>query len=132
MKHCPACGSDNVRRSSIRSEEVRVSALHSPYRCRACGSRFWVVSRRARRGIAVLALAGAALVFMAAGSVLTAHKEAAPPTEADAPAAIGDADPQAKAPGARPDDHATKSAEHSAEETFPRLVPPARSDKGRR
>ena len=45
---CPACSSFNVRRSTIRpSEALPKPRLRSPYRCRDCGERFWVVSRRA-------------------------------------------------------------------------------------
>ena len=48
LHHCPACGSTNVRRSTIRSREAGAHALRSPYRCRACSERFWVLSRRVR------------------------------------------------------------------------------------
>ena len=45
---CPACGSLNVRRSLIRPVEASAKPrLRSPYRCRECDERFWVVSRRA-------------------------------------------------------------------------------------
>src|ERR1700741_3644330 len=49
MAHqCPACKSSNVRRSSIRPAEFSSHPrLRSPYRCRNCGERFWVISRRA-------------------------------------------------------------------------------------
>ena len=50
MKHCPACGSINVRRSSVHSSETRSHGFRSPYRCQECDTRFWVVSRRARLG----------------------------------------------------------------------------------
>jgi hypothetical protein len=45
---CPACNSFNVRRSSIHPSEASAKPrLRSPYRCRDCGERFWVISRRA-------------------------------------------------------------------------------------
>jgi len=48
LRKCPSCGSFNVRRSSIRVSEVLAHhVLRSPYRCRECGKRFWVVSKRA-------------------------------------------------------------------------------------
>jgi len=55
---CPACSSSNVRRSTIRGAEASAKLrLRSPYRCRDCGERFWVISRRANYlvGLAVLA-----------------------------------------------------------------------------
>lgn len=65
LHRCPACGSTNVRRSTIRSRESGVHALRSPYRCRACSERFWVLSRKARTLTIVGIVAGfaAALVF---------------------------------------------------------------------
>jgi hypothetical protein len=60
---CPACGSVNVRRSSIRASEASKLRLRSPYRCRDCDERFWVVSRRANY------LAGVAGVATLAGAV---------------------------------------------------------------
>jgi hypothetical protein len=55
---CPSCGSDNVRRSTVREYESGAHAFRSPYRCRECHHRFWVISRRARAGAAA---AGAAI-----------------------------------------------------------------------
>jgi TPR repeat protein len=52
---CPACSSLNVRRSSIRPNEASGKPrLRSPYRCRDCGERFWVISKRANY-LAILA-----------------------------------------------------------------------------
>ena len=60
---CPACNSLNVRRSSIRAAESSSHPrLRSPYRCRDCGERFWVISRRAYYlvgFVAVVFIAGA-------------------------------------------------------------------------
>jgi TPR repeat protein len=48
QKKCPQCGGLNVRRSSTRSSEATAPHIfHSPYRCRECRERFWVVSRHA-------------------------------------------------------------------------------------
>jgi TPR repeat protein len=55
---CPACSGSNVRRSTIRESEASAKPrLRSPYRCRDCGERFWVISRRANylMGLAVVA-----------------------------------------------------------------------------
>jgi hypothetical protein len=43
---CPSCKSHNARRSSVRAAEVTFRHIFfSPYRCRECRARFWVVSR---------------------------------------------------------------------------------------
>ena len=64
LTRCPNCKSFNVRRSSVRALAASAKPrLRSPYRCRECGERFWVVSKRAYY------LAGVAGVAMAAGAV---------------------------------------------------------------
>jgi len=59
-RKCPYCGSTNVRRSGRLESEAGLHPFHSPYRCRECEHRFWVVSRRtifgAAAGGAVLAI----------------------------------------------------------------------------
>ncbi len=50
MRRCPACRSNDVRRSRVRASESDAHALRSPYRCKSCNTRFWVVSRKARIG----------------------------------------------------------------------------------
>src|SRR2546423_8641595 len=59
---CPSCGSLNLRRSVLHASEAAGPRprLKSPYRCRDCGERFWVVSRRAN-----YALGSAVLAFVA-------------------------------------------------------------------
>jgi hypothetical protein len=48
MRSCPSCGSINVRRSEMqKSDTLRQQMLLSPYRCRGCRTRFWVISRKA-------------------------------------------------------------------------------------
>ena len=56
---CPACGSLNVRRSLLHASHDSASGprLRSPYRCRDCGERFWVISRRANYALALLSIA---------------------------------------------------------------------------
>jgi TPR repeat protein len=47
-KTCPSCKSINIRRSVVRtSESVRRRLLLSPYRCRDCRTRFWVIGKKA-------------------------------------------------------------------------------------
>lgn len=69
---CPACGSLNVRRSSIRPLEADVAIkprLRSPYRCRDCGERFWVISRHANYlgGVAAIAIVAGAVAWGVGG-----------------------------------------------------------------
>lgn len=46
QRKCPACGRLNARRSSVRAYELTPRHIFfSPYRCRDCRHRFWVVSR---------------------------------------------------------------------------------------
>jgi len=47
-RKCPSCKSINVRRSTVRTSEITLRHLFvSPYRCRDCRTRFWVLSRNA-------------------------------------------------------------------------------------
>ena len=44
-RRCPSCKSLNARRSAVRTSEITMWNLFlSPYRCRDCRTRFWVVS----------------------------------------------------------------------------------------
>jgi hypothetical protein len=46
IRKCPSCKSYNARRSTVRTSEVTLRHLFlSPYRCRDCRARFWVLSR---------------------------------------------------------------------------------------
>ena len=47
MEHkCPNCGRLKTRRSSVRAYELTARHIfYSPYRCRDCHHRFWVISR---------------------------------------------------------------------------------------
>ena len=46
LHSCPSCKSFNARRSKVRSSEVTLRNLFmSPYRCRRCRTRFWVLSK---------------------------------------------------------------------------------------
>ena len=67
---CPACSSSNVRRSTIRGSEGSAKPrLRSPYRCRDCGERFWVISRRANYivGLAVVASVAGTIAWNVGG-----------------------------------------------------------------
>jgi len=81
QRTCPECGGLNVRRSSIHArEELAQHTLLSPYRCRDCRERFWVVSRNAYY---LAAIVGVALVVGAlAGSIgFTPEKRASVPDQ---------------------------------------------------
>jgi len=46
VRTCPSCNSLNVRRSSVRAAEITSRHIFlSPYRCRDCHERFWVISK---------------------------------------------------------------------------------------
>jgi hypothetical protein len=59
-RRCSHCGSTNVRRSGRVESEAGAHVFHSPYRCRDCDRRFWVVSRKTIFG----AVAGGAMFFI--------------------------------------------------------------------
>lgn len=84
---CPACGSLNVRRSSIRSFETSAKArLRSPYRCRDCGERFFTISRRARDLLSlagILIVAGTVAWSMGGISNQTPHEPQPPKADAE-------------------------------------------------
>jgi uncharacterized protein len=55
-RKCPLCHQSNVRRSKADSSEPRLRRiLLSPYRCRDCRARFWVVSRTTYHFVAAIA-----------------------------------------------------------------------------
>jgi hypothetical protein len=63
QRKCPYCRKSNVRRSSIRTAELTARHIFlSPYRCRDCQERFWVISRN------VYFLAGIIGVALAVGA----------------------------------------------------------------
>ena len=65
-RKCPKCGKTNVRRSAVRTPELTARhILFSPYRCRDCRERFWVISGNAYilAGIVVLSLAAGGLAW---------------------------------------------------------------------
>ena len=67
---CPACGGTNLQRSGIRRSEAGTHAFRSPYRCKDCRHRFWVISRRTRIGALAIAASLAAVAAVAAGALL--------------------------------------------------------------
>jgi len=76
-RQCPHCGSISVRRSGRLESESGTHAFHSPYRCRDCEQRFWVISRKTLFGAAaggtVLALA-----LILSGIALLGRHDSAP------------------------------------------------------
>ena len=67
---CPACGGTNLQRSGIRRTEAGTHAFRSPYRCKDCRHRFWVISRKTRIGALAIAASLAAVAVVAAGMLL--------------------------------------------------------------
>ena len=69
---CPNCKSFDVRRSSVRTLAASTRPkLHSPYRCRDCGARFWVISKRAfyLAGVAGITIVAGAVAWNAVGAL---------------------------------------------------------------
>lgn len=116
MKRCPACGSPNVQRSGLRASERGSHALRSPYRCNACETRFWVLSRKARIG----AFAASVILLTASaieGGPFLLARYAARHASGPADAPLTDAVPDRLANGAR-----------SIDATAPELLPPGAAD----
>ncbi len=64
VRRCPSCKGHNARRSKIRGTEVTARRLFfSPYRCRDCQTRFWVISRNTYQFAALIGVAIAAGVI---------------------------------------------------------------------
>ena len=83
---CPNCKSFDVRRSSVRALGAATKPkLRSPYRCRDCGARFWVVSKRAfyLAGVAGIAIVAGAVAWNAVGA-LDESRHGPKPTTLDA------------------------------------------------
>src|SRR6266446_2540983 len=69
---CPNCKSFDVRRSSVRALGAATKPkLRSPYRCRDCGARFWVISKRAfyLAGVAGIAIVAGAVAWNVVGAL---------------------------------------------------------------
>lgn len=82
---CPNCKSFDVRRSSVRTLVASTKPkLRSPYRCRDCGARFWVISKRAYylAGVAGIAIVAGAVAWNVVGA-LDESRQAAKPTGPD-------------------------------------------------
>ena len=82
-KKCPNCGSSDVRRSHFQgTDEYEHHLLRSPYRCQACGVRFFAISRKTRQAaIGVLAIA----VFVVAVFTAWRIREMLPASEPPPP-----------------------------------------------
>ena len=80
MQHkCPNCGRLKTRRSSFRAYELTPRHIfYSPYRCRDCHHRFWVISRNVYylAGIVGVALIAGALSWNVRTLMEPAHKAA--------------------------------------------------------
>ena len=83
MRACPNCGSPRVRRSVLRGPaELKVHRLRSPYRCRECRTRFWVISHKARTRMIALA----SVIMLAVAVWLVSPEEPGPAPTAPATA----------------------------------------------
>jgi hypothetical protein len=89
-RRCSHCGSTNVRRSGRLDSEAGTHPFHSPYRCRDCERRFWVVSRKTLFGAAAAAAIFVIVVFVWSGVGSIARHDA-PPAHALTPGTSPDA-----------------------------------------
>jgi uncharacterized protein len=83
---CPNCKSFDVRRSSVRTLAASTKPkLRSPYRCRDCGARFWVISKRAfyLAGVTGIAIVAGAVAWNVVGA-LDESRQAPKPMGPDA------------------------------------------------
>ena len=80
---CPSCKSFNARRSTVRTSEVTFRHLFlSPYRCRDCHTRFWVLSRNS---YVAAAMFGSLVIFGALAWTAYGLMDSTPLAEADKP-----------------------------------------------
>jgi hypothetical protein len=86
---CPSCKSLNARRSSVRASEITLRHIFlSPYRCRECRARFWVLSKNTYYFSIVIGLAMVmgAIVWWSVGAGLDAARSDAAQAKAVLPA----------------------------------------------
>jgi len=69
-KSCPNCQSLNVRRSMRDKDGAAQPLFRSPYRCRDCGEKFWIVSQRVYRRIGAAIAVNAVFFAVIAGLVV--------------------------------------------------------------
>ncbi len=77
---CPSCKSLNARRSAVRASEITLRHIFlSPYRCRECRTRFWVLSRNIYyfAGIIAVAIAIGAVGWQVSGRLDTPPRQEA-------------------------------------------------------
>lgn len=87
-KKCPACGSDIVRPSRFQDDEERERyPSQSPFRCLACGARFFVTSHKTRQIVlgllVVIPIAYAAVSWLLPPAAIT--KRSKLPNSAESP-----------------------------------------------
>jgi len=96
-RRCSHCGSTNVRRSGRLGSEIGTYPFHSPYRCRDCDRRFWVLSRKTLFGTAAGGATFVIVLFVWSGIGVIARHDApsvrslTPGTSLDTRADVGGA-----------------------------------------
>jgi transposase-like protein len=68
-RKCPNCRSLNVRRSSHGKDASAQPLFRSPYRCRECGEKFWVISRKIYRRVGAFVALNTVFFALVAGLV---------------------------------------------------------------
>jgi transposase-like protein len=69
-RKCSNCESSNVRRSTRDKDGLAQPLFRSPYRCRDCGEKFWVVGRRIYRRVGAAIAVNVVFVALIAGLVV--------------------------------------------------------------
>ena len=70
-RRCPNCKSFNVRRSSAGAIGASGnSVLRSPYRCRDCAEKFWVIGRKTYQYAAFALAVNVPIFALIAGFIL--------------------------------------------------------------
>ena len=70
-RRCPNCKSFNVRRSSTGAAGAwGRPRLRSPYRCRDCAEKFWVIGRKTYQYVAIALAVNLPLFALIAGFII--------------------------------------------------------------
>ena len=68
-RKCPNCKSLKVRRSSRGNDPSAQPLFRSPYRCRECGEKFWVIGRRVYERVGAFVALNTVFFALVAGLV---------------------------------------------------------------
>lgn len=86
IRTCPSCKSYNARRSTVTTSTITLRHIFlTPYRCRDCRARFWILSRNAyyAAGLLVVVAGIGILAWHATGFIQMRRGEAAVVTKTE-------------------------------------------------